>query len=875
MKVFSNIKQTQLNEATVEDRLVHEALKALGFDYSQYGFLQGLHKSHQDYDLLTSKKGTGEKGAPELLYYLNTTDVLVVEVKPTIQQHGDVNKSKKATAISDVKMYMKSLSRRYNVIGLAVSGQTKQQLRVTTLILKQGESLITDLGINKYLRPEEYVNEITKSWQSSTDLGEIQGTIDSLQDFLRGAMHLGVQDKPILIGGALIGLADESFRKTYRAIKEHQRIVSALMDAIKAKLGELTVPEDKIKTMTANFMVVFNEEKVGENLKQLLDIIERKIFIKSAIAGNFDILGHFYKEFLKYSGGDEQNLGIVLTPQHVTGLFCKIANISEHSVVLDTCTGTASFLIASLDHIETKTKSQTTINRVKAKQLIGVESSGKMFTLACANMILRGDGKSNLFPEDLFKLRTVTKNRLAELKPTVALINPPYGEQSSDRHELAFVYETLNLLEANSICVAILPTSCISDGTEVAKQWKEKILADHEVVATMSMPDQLFYPVGAITSILVTRARAKTGKVWMASWKNDGYTVKKKRRIDDADQWKDIEKGWLEMYEQKAVIRGISVLKPVGAGDDWSAEAYTDTNWELFRAEDLADKICDLAVTKFKFRRLHEKPIMPQVKRFGELSLESIFWIERGGGESMGALLKRKGTTPVLAASMFNNSYRHFADIEPSYSGGVVTVVSDGEGVGTSFYQPLPFYVSSNVQVLTPKFSMTEGVGVYLAAIISLAADKFTYGFKFNGDRVGKLKIRVPLTESDKIDVEAIKGIVNSVSCYAAELDIDENQIAEQLKYINRESNADWGIVDGLIMSMSFDCVLDSNRIHEMMRHPKAFGGLKQPNRNVIAKYCLDSESPLTLEGYYPGVAGLVDGKLVRGRAVECAQQTE
>ena len=40
-----------------------------------------------------------------------------------------------------------------------------------------------------------------------------------------------------------------------------------------------------------------------------------------------DYLGRFYGEFVSYSGGDGQSLGVVLTPSHITELFCDLVDL--------------------------------------------------------------------------------------------------------------------------------------------------------------------------------------------------------------------------------------------------------------------------------------------------------------------------------------------------------------------------------------------------------------------------------------------------------------------------------------------------------------------------------------------------------------------
>ena len=51
---------------------------------------------------------------------------------------------------------------------------------------------------------------------------------------------------------------------------------------------------------------------------------------------------------MSYSGGDGQTLGIVLTPKHITELFCDLVDLKPTDVVFDPCCGTGGFLIAAM-----------------------------------------------------------------------------------------------------------------------------------------------------------------------------------------------------------------------------------------------------------------------------------------------------------------------------------------------------------------------------------------------------------------------------------------------------------------------------------------------------------------------------------------------
>ena len=124
-----------------------------------------------------------------------------------------------------------------------------------------------------------------------------------------------------------------------------------------------------------------------------------------------DVMGEFYTTFLRFTKGNAKEKGIVLTPKHVTELFCDIAEFysdrkfDENTKILDICCGTGAFLIASLNRIKQNIQSEVVSDEKKVSRyedaqknsLIGVERDASMYALAYANMRFHGDGKSNLF----------------------------------------------------------------------------------------------------------------------------------------------------------------------------------------------------------------------------------------------------------------------------------------------------------------------------------------------------------------------------------------------------------------------------------------------------------------------------------------------
>ena len=208
-----------------------------------------------------------------------------------------------------------------------------------------------------------------------------------------------------------------------------------------------------------------------------------------------------------------------------------------------------------------------------------------MYALAASNMILRGDGKANLYQGSCFD-KAITK-AVKDHCCTVGMLNPPYSQGDEDLHEFVFVKHLLDCLEKGGTGIAIIPMSCAI----VPHPLREELLKYHTLKAVMSMPDELFYPVGVITCIMVFTAHVphsiNNKKTWFGYWKNDGFIkTKHKGRIDANEAWSSIRDRWIEQFRNREVHAGQCVTRKVTHENEWCAEAYMETDYLKLTKED-------------------------------------------------------------------------------------------------------------------------------------------------------------------------------------------------------------------------------------------------------------------------------------------------
>jgi|WetSurMetagenome_2_1015567.scaffolds.fasta_scaffold25230_2 type I restriction enzyme M protein len=617
--INDNVLRTMVGESGMNERKTEDIVREV-FKRNKISFPTAIIEEQKTENMIikkllqsASKKGEG-CGKPEFIVSFSDIKdfVIIVECKPNPECHESKTLDKfDKYAVDGVLLYSQYVSKEFNVIAIAVSGETEKELKVTNFLQLSGEPY-KRLENEKILSFEAYIKILKKDPDKERkDTFELMKYSRKLHDELRDILQLAEKEKPLLVSAILIALEDESFVVSYVKKKNASELADLLCTTVQINLKRAGLPEPKIKAVMHEYgFIKYNEvlttdvDGKGKPVKFLYDLIkhiEDKVRPFLMDHEHIDILGHFYGEFLRYSGGEKKGLGIVLTPRHITELFVDCADVKKNDVILDNCCGSAGFLVSAMNKmVEDAHGDADLIEKIKHNRLIGIEQRPEMFALACANMILRDDGKTNIYLGDCFVLsETVKKNH----KCTVGLLNPPYSQKAEGLSELDFVINCLDCLEKNSICMAIVPLSCAT-----APSPQKKLLLDsHTLEAVMSVPNEVFNPqTSVVTCIMVFRAKVPHNlkkEVWFGYWKDDGF-VKTKHlgRIDKFGKWPAIKKRWLETYNNRKEINGESLLREVTADDEWCAEAYMKTDYSKINKSDFVEEL-----KKYIIYKINEK----------------------------------------------------------------------------------------------------------------------------------------------------------------------------------------------------------------------------------------------------------------------------
>jgi len=544
---------------------------------------QGSNVKELDEALKTaSKRGTGKAGYPEYVAVIGDF-VLVIEDKADIEKQ--VNLTDKGVIATDTKsitdyavngayFYAKHIAQNSpfkKVFAVGVSGDAKHHV-ITPLWVDDRESYkplpdvesfvsFSESNINEYYT--RYVLEEATDVEKTTE--QILKDAAELHEYLRTYGTLKDQDKPLVVAGILLALDEIEFGGfSIDSLTGDQlagnRDGDKLMNAIKTRLTRSNVgPDAKKDKLLSEFAILQTSFRLNEvndalgktPLKFYTEFLYERVFrnIKYQRTSE-DFIGRFYGEFMSYSGGDGQTLGIILTPRHICDLMCDLVDVRADDIVLDPTCGTAGFLIAAMHRMLSMADSDAQRKSIKKKQLHGFELQSNMFAVAAANMILRRDGNSNLQCTDFLKLNPAQTQMKGA---TVGLMNPPYSQGTKadpEQYELSFIEHLLDSLTVGARAAVIVPQSSMTGKSKAEQAFKKSIMKHHTLEGVITCNTDTFYGVGVNPVIAVFTAHEPHPKDKVCKFidfRDDGYEVRPHVGLVEGDSAKDKKQHLLDV----------------------------------------------------------------------------------------------------------------------------------------------------------------------------------------------------------------------------------------------------------------------------------------------------------------------------------------
>ena len=388
-------------------------------------------------------------------------------------------------------------------------------------------------------------------------------------------------EKPLVVSAILLALNENENIDQNLIGDEISNDGNKISNAVCCNLQRIKV-EQKVEAIMHQFNFIKdrpNLNEIDENLgktplKYFTEYIKDKIF-PAISTTHEDILGYFYGEFIKYSGGDGQSLGIVLTPSHITELFCDLLQVTPQDKVFDPCCGTGSFLVSSMNRMINAVETEEEKNDIKQNNLHGIELKENMYSIATTNMILRGDGKTNLICADFLKQ---DPQELRKNKYTIGMMNPPYSlrknKETAHLSEIHFVKHLLDSLDDNARCGVIVPQSAMVGINKEDKVIKKLILKEHTLEGVITLNnDTTFYRVGVTPCIAIFKAHVPhtpEKRCKFIDFKDDGYHLAPHIGIIETPRALERREHLLQCWrDEKDAETKFMVKSQIKSDDEW------------------------------------------------------------------------------------------------------------------------------------------------------------------------------------------------------------------------------------------------------------------------------------------------------------------
>ena len=334
-------------------------------------------------------------------------------------------------------------------------------------------------------------------------------------------------------GASLEGLKGRGFSMPHNAILS---TINKSLEDDKRQNAKLHILEDVYTKIEMNFT---------ENQKAIDDFITDVCTISDSINSNEwhgeDVMGIFFNEFNRYKKKSEA--GQVFTPEHITSFMYRLIGVTQNDYLGDFTCGSGAFLVKGMSNMMREAGGYDTnkAKDIRKNHLFGIEWDKEIYALACANMLIHKDGKTNLEQTDM---RTQDACEWIKSKPiTKVLMNPPYENKYGC---MTIVENVLDSVKAGTECAFILPDKKLE---KASKTQIKRMFSNHKLTKIIKLPEDLFFGVGVTTSIFVFVAGQPQNdeEIFGCYIEDDGLeTVKNQGRQDIKHKWKAIEDYWIE-----------------------------------------------------------------------------------------------------------------------------------------------------------------------------------------------------------------------------------------------------------------------------------------------------------------------------------------
>ncbi len=647
-KFNNELRKYQLNYKLEQESLNKEIDEALKNYASKSG---GLGGNRPDVKLLLNTQDPNRR-IPILIEYKGLKDKLIKldknKLVENFKNHEPHYKNIKEYALNGALHYANAILHHTSYtecIAIGITGYKDNKGGICSQIavyyvnksnlgmgidVSKGEQSYSDLSFLSRKHFNDFIKRLDTLSLSDEDLErirekknqEIEDCLTRLNNdiYKKEKLSLSEEDRLYLVVASIANLGISNLvaplkKEDLKSSDEvHQRDGDIMLRKIRSFLEHKQLSLEKRKSIISSLEPLLRNENNnkainGESrLKRCFSEIVDSLGVYYKIGLSMDFTGKLFNEMYRWLGFTQDKLNdVVLTPPYVATLLARLSKVNKDSFVWDFATGSAGLLVASMNLMIEDAKKRITspeeleqkIAHIKAKQLLGIEILPDIHILAVLNMILMGDGSSQILNQDSL-IGFDGKVNDKEFKANAFVLNPPY---SASGNGMVFVEQALAKMQSGYASVIIRSSA----GSGKAKEYNVRILEKHTLLASIKMPLDLFIGKSNVqTHIYVFRVNEKHDakqRVKFINFSNDGYARANRKKAKASHNLKDTHNA-KERYNEVVdlVYIGQSCLKFLSEddyyentidpknGSDWNQNKPTDTKPEL---EDFKRTIAD------------------------------------------------------------------------------------------------------------------------------------------------------------------------------------------------------------------------------------------------------------------------------------------
>lgn len=396
--------------------------------------------------------------------------------------------------------------------------------------------------------------------------------------------------------------------------------IKSILSGLLSKSGDITDLNKAGKLSVLNNKVLDDQDITTltyDELKDILEFIDSNVvpYINDKNTAGQDLLNLFFTTFNKYVGKSDKNQAF--TPDHICDFMSKAVGVNKNSRVLDPCCGSGAFIVRAMTDAMDDCEAEAERDNVKKNQIFGIEYEDGAFGLSSTNMLIHGDGNSNVVQASMFD----RAEWIQEKNINVVLMNPPYNatkkfcdpqytrtwdskKKEDPSKGFHFVEWVARHMPSTCKIAALLPMQAAIGNSGDVKKFKKKMLDNYTLDAVFSLPNEMFYPgASAIACCMIfdlSQKHERANRDTFFGYFKDDKFIKRKGlgRVEQTDQdgnslWLKTEAEWLDLYKNKREVPGLSVMHKVTCDDEWLAEAYMETDYTKLTVDDFERTIRD------------------------------------------------------------------------------------------------------------------------------------------------------------------------------------------------------------------------------------------------------------------------------------------